>query len=653
MASRRGRSLARHLTSWPALLAASLVVGVFVVFGMNAVQRQIKERSVESAVLSIQSINLLVVYRNVSVEDLRSVLDTTARDDMDGDLYLLQTRKQVLGLRIWNLTDGRQVYGDPDHRDSTAQLSRSELVLARRGVPVAMTAIDDYTGEQALRVLVPFDANGDGSFDAVSEVLLPRADIDGTVTLRDRWTKAATGFVLLLIGLAALAVRRRQAHQNYDATHDPLTGIGNRALLYRNARGVLAQATENRPAAVFLIDLDGFKGINDTLGHHAGDELLVAVSRQLALACRTRDIPVRLGGDEFALLLPQLRDRDEAMFTAGRVLAAMRQPVVIDGVAVQIGASVGVTFVPTHAGDLSAALRSADTAMYQAKRSGGGIVVYDPGGGQHGPQKILLLPELEKAMSEGQLDLSYQPVLGGLGAGPRVVGRPVSRVEALPRWHHPVHGDLAVAEVVPLTRSLNLWVLRTAAADCARWRAAGQDIRVMVTVDARNLVDGSFVDELLRIAGEAGIPVGVLGLQIDEHVLLGDLRSKASTVVRALAAVGVEVSLYNAGRTYLPMLGFGELPISELKIHPRLVAAAAHDPVAAEVAGSLVSVGHRLGVRCIAAGVDTPKARAVLVSLACDGVQGQAVAAPMPYRDVLAWFREDAEMRPNVIRPAS
>jgi diguanylate cyclase (GGDEF)-like protein len=275
----------------------------------------------------------------------------------------------------------------------------------------------------------------------VVEVLLPRDPINDAITRSMRALYAGAAVAALLAAAWLLRLRRRHLAHQHAATHDPLTGLGNRTLLADRAEDSLGTDRDGM-AALLLIDLDGFKEVNDVLGHQVGDELLVAVGRALPAACRDSDTVVRLGGDEFAVLIAALPSPSAAIEVAKHLLDALREPVVIGGVTVEADASIGIALTPEHGDDLNALLRCADVAMYQAKRQGSDIAVYDPETDPHEAQQLNLLAELRRAIPNGELQLYYQPKSPIAGA--------VTEVEALIRWNHPQRGLLLPAAFLSL-----------------------------------------------------------------------------------------------------------------------------------------------------------------------------------------------------------
>jgi diguanylate cyclase (GGDEF)-like protein len=485
-------------------------------------------------------------------------------------------------------------------------------------------------------VLVRYDLPGGDDLDAVVEVVLPRDPINDTIA---RWTAglyAGATAMVLLAGLALWSLRRRHRAHELAARHDPLTGLGNRTLLAERGDAVLASATEDRPAALLLRDLDEFKQINDTLGHHAGDELLVAVGRRLQAASRQSDIVVRMGGDEFAVLLPELPNPRAASAVAAHLLRSLRHRLVISGLSVEVGASIGVALAPGHSTDRTTLLRHADVAMYDAKRAGSGIAVYDPGVDRGHARSFTLLAELHRAINEDQLRLHYQPICDAAGR--------VSRVEALVRWQHPERGLLGPGEFVPLAertsliRPLTSWVLREAARQCAAWRAAGHQLAVAVDVSPRNLVHDDLPEMVGLAAAATGLPVSALQIEITETAVMTD-PDRVAAVLSRLRAMGVLAAIDDFGAGYTSLSHLSTLPVHELKIDRRFVTNLLDDPSDEAVVRSVIHLARDLGIATLAEGVESDRVWARLTELGCDRIQGYLLSPPLPPDRLVDWIR--------------
>jgi diguanylate cyclase (GGDEF)-like protein len=419
-------------------------------------------------------------------------------------------------------------------------------------------------------------------------------------------------------------IRRNQNRQDFAATHDGLTGLGNRVLLHRRARGLLARATPAEPAALLLIDLDGFKGVNDTLGHHAGDELLVLVAKKLSALAGPLVLPIRLGGDEFAVLT----GGPDGLALADELYASLREPMQVAGVPVEIDASIGVAFAPEHATEVVALLRHADLAMYAAKRNGAGVVVFRPGAQPAEEQHVTLVPELRRALGEGELELYYQPVCAPDGE--------VDTVEALLRWRHPSRGLLTADEFVPqvaktsLIKELSAWVIATALADGAGWRARGRSVRLAVNLSLRELIDPALPQRLRGTAEATGFPLTELQLEVAEAALVPQSADAVADAIDELHKLGVQVTIDDVGSAYHALFALERSSVDALKIHSRFTRSMAASPHAASVVRHLVQLTHDSDARCVAEGVEGAADWALLTLAGCDGVQGYVASEPLP-----------------------
>jgi diguanylate cyclase (GGDEF)-like protein len=407
---------------------------------------------------------------------------------------------------MWSLADGRLVYADPDHQD-VGWLSASRRAAVRESRPTAVPAVNERTAEQVLEVNYPYDANGDGRVDALAVVLLPRQGVDNSIEQSTRMLYAGAAFVFLVAVGGVLQVRRRQIAQDHAAAHDWLTGLGNRERLRRVGTPAIESASAARPLALLLLDLNGFKGINDSLGHQAGDQLLTEVASRLREVCGKDGTPIRLGGDEFAVLLPKA-GAEPAMAIGRSMRAAVRRPVLIDEVAVAVDASIGVALAPADGTDLSILLHCADVAMYRAKKAGGGVLAYDPAWAVEDSANPGDLPDLRRALAEDRLELRYRALRGEAGR--------IEMLEAVPYWRYSRHGlqpatdFLAAARYTPMMRSLTSWVLHTAATDCAAWRTAGYDLDLLVHLPAPAAGDPELPGLLDEATRATGLPASAL-----------------------------------------------------------------------------------------------------------------------------------------------
>ena len=446
-------------------------------------------------------------------------------------------------------------------------------------------------------------------------------------------------------------VTERQAFEAtlaYQASHDSLTGLLNRRRLLEALALELqtSHAADSGPALLFL-DLDDFKLVNDSLGHDAGDRLLVEVSRRLKAAVREGDLVSRFGGDEFAVLCTGLVDEEHAGEVARRVLDAVTGPVNLGSCEYSVSGSIGVVVAgPGHA-EAEDVLRDADVAMYQAKAAGKDCwALFDEQARLAAQRRLDLVNDLRRALDADQLDVHYQPVvrLDDLAA-------PLSSVEALARWEHPEQGMVPPSEFVQLAEEnglvvqLGMHVLRTACRQMVRWHELVGDAApsaVSVNVSALQLRQSGFPEQVAEVLRETGLPGRRLCLELTETVVMHDA-NVASDSFGALRALGVRVSIDDFGTGYSSLSLLRSLTVDQLKIDRSFLpdlGGDAHDPVVAAV----VALGRALGLDVVAEGVETPEQVAELRRLGCPLAQGYLFGRPLPADELTRWLRAPREV---------
>ncbi|MCO4698489.1 bifunctional diguanylate cyclase/phosphodiesterase [Streptomyces sp. RO-S4] len=441
-------------------------------------------------------------------------------------------------------------------------------------------------------------------------------------------------FSIPLIALdSTLWIARARAEEQL---RDPLTGLPNRQWLQERIWTALDDAERaGSRAALMLIDLDRFRSVNDTLGHLAGDRLLLQIADRLRLALPRGAEAARLGGDEFAVLLPVADSTTSATRAARGLVAALSSPLDLDGLTLVLEASAGVAVFPDHAADSEGLLRRADVAMYQAKRDRTGVEAYESKRDSNTPDRLGLLGDLRRALDAHEVELHYQPKV-------RFDGQ-VSGLEALVRWVHPERGRvppdefIAIAESSGLMPQLTEYVLETALGQVARWRAQGLFVPVAVNVSPRDVHSPGFAGSVAARLARHGVPAGALQLEITEHVLLED-PTRAADTLNALTGHGVKMSLDDFGTGYSSLVHLRRLPVSELKIDRSFVARLAIDTEDAEIVRCTIDLAHSLGLLVVAEGVEDDETWERLRDLRCDAVQGWLVAAAMPPDETTAWL---------------
>ena len=445
----------------------------------------------------------------------------------------------------------------------------------------------------------------------------------------------------LVGGVIVDVTAHRQAEDSIrDVIHrDPLTSLANRALLQRRLQQALQRANrEQRPVAVLLVDLDGFREVNNTLGHQNGDLVLQEVAARLGDVLGDADRAARVRGDEFALLLPDA-DAALAQHVAAKVLKALEQPIMVERLPIEIGASIGIAVAPAHGAEPEHILRKADLAMQVAKKRRSGFMVYSPECDPYNPRGLVLLGELRRALEGGQLVLHYQPKVE-LKSG-AVIG-----AEALVRWRHPKRGlvppneFIALAERGGLIKRLTRWVLDEAVGQCESWKNAGTRLPVSVNLSARNLQDVQLLDEVPEMLARRNLEPDLLELEITETAVMADA-PRAMETLRGLRASGVGLAVDDFGTGYSSLVYLRKLPVSQLKIDKSFVIGMAAQGEEDEIiVRSTTDLGHHLGLQVVADGVEDRPTFDKLNRLGCDAAQGYYMARPMTAPDLGQWLRQ-------------
>lgn len=436
---------------------------------------------------------------------------------------------------------------------------------------------------------------------------------------------------LLLKETAALAVSRKLS------LTDDLTGLANRRSFSAEVEAAISDA---RPLALLMIDLDQFKELNDTLGHHLGDELLRSVGPRLQSTMRQGDVVARLGGDEFGVLLRSAHT-DDAIAAAARLRGALRRPFTLAGISLHVGASVGIAVYPDHALDAGTLLRHADVAMYEAKRGRTGHEVYASEGDHHSRDRLALAGEVRRALAQDELALHYQPV-ADLGGG-KILG-----VEALVRWRHPERGLLAPGAFLPaiehteVMREVSHRVLAMAICQAGAWFREDRSWRVAVNLSATDLLDRTLVDDVSALLRRYGTPAGRITLEVTESVLMTD-PARAMEVLGELRALGVHLALDDFGTGFSSLTHLQRMPVDEIKIDRSFVAAMATDASSAAIVSSTVDLAHALGMRVVAEGIEDEATWTRLRAVGCDAAQGYYLAKPLSPGELDASIDEIAE----------
>jgi diguanylate cyclase (GGDEF)-like protein len=447
---------------------------------------------------------------------------------------------------------------------------------------------------------------------------------------------ATLATVGLRLAFSVRAMRSLSQERHRQAVTDELTGLGNRRHLFRVLDAFFSDCLEaetpGRPLSFLFVDLNNFKEINDSFGHPAGDALLRQLGERLQGALRTSDLLVRIGGDEFAVALID-GDADYAVSVAERLTASLNEPFALDVVTTRISASIGIAMAPTDATDSAGLVWCADVAMYRAKLGTTPYALYAPDLDEGG-NRLQLVEELRVAIDEGQLVLHYQPQLD-LRSGE------ILAVEALLRWDHPHLGlvpplkFLPLAEEAGLMRSITALVLEQALAQCSTWRHSGRYLAVSVNISATNLLDEGFAALVRRLLEKYRLPADALVLELTETSIISEFE-RSRLVIEELRSLGLVVSIDDFGAGFTSLAYLSNLAVGELKLDRTFIASLASRQSGRdfELVRSTIDLGHALGLRVVAEGIEDRETLDLLSAIGCDLAQGYFISRPKAAKDL-------------------
>jgi len=536
--------------------------------------------------------------------------------------------------------------------------SETELAAGNATAPIVLSVkfidsallqgIGDHLQLSGLRPAEDASQTADGYVTAI-------ADPQGNPIARVAWNPSKPGgqvaasvlpFIAVAIGGLALlgglilrhtrrtaqAIAAGETQLRHLALHDPVCGLPNRIYFGERLERLIGEVRRGGPsAAVFFIDLDHFKDVNDTLGHHIGDELILAVTQRLSHVMRGDDLVARLGGDEFAILTICASDSYSLQAIAGRIISAVCAPYSISGHAINIGASIGIAVIDRRARDAGDILRYADMALYRAKNEGRNrACIYDAAMDADLSQRKLLESDLLHAIRNDGLAAAYQPIVNA--SGDTMVG-----VEALARWTHPTAGVIPPSVFIPIAENSGLivelgeWMLRRACLDGRNWPG----LMVAVNVSPLQFRRSDFVDVVERILKETDFDASRLELELTESTLLGNLETAELSMLR-LKAIGVRFALDDFGTGYSSLLYLRRFPFDKLKIDSSFVRSIETAPDAAAIVHAVVSLGRGLGMRVTAEGVENAEQHLFLRAAGVHSMQGYRFGRPGPTADISA-----------------
>ena len=485
-----------------------------------------------------------------------------------------------------------------------------------------------------------------GHVDGMAAPLRDGGEIIGVLVVADRLDAVSTfdredellfealashaGVALANSGLVE-RVRAAAEETEHLALHDPLTGLPNRLHFQQRLERRLATTGS---AAVLLMDVDRFKEVNDTLGHDVGDQLLAELANRLRALGSDETVVARLGGDEFAVLLGGDDVHVEGM--VARIFRDVARPIQLGDVTIDVSVSVGISATPRDGSSAALLLRRAEVAMYDAKDGLTGVARYSPDRDPYSSRRLSLIGDLARALDDGTLELHYQPQ-----ANP-ATGQ-ITGVEALIRWTHPLWGQVPPDEFIPLAehtgliRPLTRFVVETAVRQCVAWQEAGTPVLMAVNVSMRNLLEPELADTVARLLVQAGLPAALLKLEVTESAIVAE-PERAVQALERLVQLGLSVSVDDFGTGYSSLTRLRSLPVQEVKIDRSFVRHLAERQDDLAIVRAVIGLGHDLGLRVVAEGVEDERSWRVLEELGCDLVQGFFLARPMPAAAMTTWL---------------
>ena len=642
----------RRLGSRFSLLAkfASVSLLAIVVLGLvvgRSFQMTIEEQSEARATESAALIARAGIQPRIPTDDLRNEFSENAIRATDAKLESRITQQQIQSVTVWN-GELDVIYSTDHDRIGEATRANTDLQRALEGhVTTSVTTEGEGKDAQSLiHVFMPL-RDADSNPEAIVEVEFPFNPVAVSFAGEQR-----TLFIMLFGGLALIyaimfftvarasrTLRKQAKETKHQALHDPLTGLHNRSYFReRVEQAVLHGKAGGERACLMLIDLDRFKEVNDTLGHHNGDQLLRQIGTRLKNELRESDTVARLGGDEFGVLLRNVADTTQVVRTAERILTCLKQPLFFMGLTLDVGASIGISLFPDHARDVDALLQRADVAMYVAKETHSGYEFYTADRDQNSLRRLALGSELSKAIQNKEVILYYQPK-ADMRTG-RVIG-----VEALARWKHAYRGIVPPDEFIPLAeqtqliRPLTINLLDEALRQCAVWNKKGLNLKIAVNLSSRNLLDLTLPEEVARLLNKWQVDPASLELEITESTIMSDAR-RALTVLSTLNSMGVGLAIDDFGTGFSSLSYLKRLPVKEIKMDKSFVMKMAMDENDAAIVRSTIDLSHNLGLRVVAEGVETEAIWNQLTTLGCDLAQGYYLNRPVPPEEFEVWLRD-------------
>ncbi len=643
-----------------ALLTLIPVTGLGVVLA-RTFANETDRAALNEGVLHAKAIAEAGVVSQLDGRDLRAGVNIAERGSLARTTSPLLAHGSVERLRI-RANNGAVVF-DAAHPYAPASLAPEpddEITAASHGRVVSLRTTlnsdgvdgERHDGAASIEVYLPLRDDQQGKPFGVLEVYIPYGPIAAVrnASLHRMYTTLLDGLVAAWLVLAVIVwsvtgrLRRESEHNEHLALHDMLTGLPNRTLFRDRLTVAIRRARrDGSDVTVAVVDLDRFKEVNDTLGHHNGDLLLRHIASRVQSALRPGDTLARLGGDEFGIVLTDI-DRVTAPAILARVQTAVSNDIELNGMTISAEATIGAAVWSADDDDPATLLQNAELAMYAAKRARAGMLLYSDDFERFDPSRLALVSELRRAITGDELELHYQPKLD-------VASGRVLALEALVRWNHPTRGllppgaFLSVAESTGLIGPLTHWVIEQALAQIAAWGDELAELHVAVNISARDLRDERFADWVLAQLDRFGVPARRLVLEVTETSFISDM-SRATQLLQRFDDAGVRISIDDFGQGYTSLSLLSHLPVSELKIDRSFVAAMQSSSEDRAIVASVIELGHQLGLTVVAEGVETEAVLDQLRALGCDVVQGYLFSPPMPSVHAAAWVAAHRAVTP-------
>jgi diguanylate cyclase (GGDEF)-like protein len=658
--TRAYRRLVGRLTLTQRVALCSLVPIVVLGFVLTTViERQVETHSVADASQSARLIASIGIQPRLTPREVSHGLSAAEIRALDDQLRDRSATENLARIKIWN-ADHVVIYSD-DHRligrrfedvdDLEAALhdrpGSAEVIQPRRGTE---TGSEVGLGE-LVEVYVPLRFAAGGPPVGVFEIYLSYKPIAAAIAHDKRVIVLVVvlGLALLwlilfrIVAQASRRLRRQSLENDRIARYDPLTELPNRTLFRERVDAALARPEHRGKHAVLLIDLDGFTEINSTLGNATGDEVLRETARRLRSQLGEHVLLARIGGDEYAVLCPHADGISGALKTAARLQAGLESPIAIDGIALNVDASIGLAVAEDEDDPLERLLQHADAALARARSQRSRVEVYSARHDSFDPAGLLLLGQVRLALERDEFELHYQPKLD-------LRSKRVSGVEALLRWRHPEHGLLMPLSFVPLIEqtalvdALTERVIELALRQMVRWREQGLELDMSVNLSARNLLDLGLPDRVQALLREHWVEPERLTVEVTESATMAD-PERAAEVLAALRERRVRVSIDDFGTGNASIAYLTQLPASEIKIDKAFITGLCENSRAEAIASSTVDLARHLGLHVVAEGIETAAVLDRLIELGCDTGQGYLISRPLSGDDLTAWLRETGRIR--------